>query len=222
MFNWINSPQLPDKIETQAFQSISGGPTLRINAIKDRTHKMKLIPWEDILEVFPNAIYLRDANGIVMPARDVASKRITPRSIKLQADVVLEVVSSQDIPPTSTRPANITKIEDLTSESSAVPSSTSPINRRSAEQDITLGVRTSTLTAASTTAATSNHHQQQGNDDSDWSPFQANSSSSPGLNTSSEQNEVLRQEMIHRLELMSAEQEERLDIILKACQRPTR
>ncbi|KAG9068370.1 hypothetical protein KI688_010638 [Linnemannia hyalina] len=108
MFNWIKSPTLPDTIETQAFRSISGGPILRINTLNDRTHRMKLVPWEDILELFPNAIYLRDANGIVMPARDNSSKRISPKSIKLQADVVLEVVSTHDEPPTSARPEIIT------------------------------------------------------------------------------------------------------------------
>ncbi|KAF9089930.1 hypothetical protein BGX29_008478 [Mortierella sp. GBA35] len=70
MFNWLTSPVLPDEIEAQAFRSISCGPILHINSINDRTNRMKLVPWEDILEVFPNAVYLRDANGIVMPARD--------------------------------------------------------------------------------------------------------------------------------------------------------
>ncbi|KAF9120340.1 hypothetical protein BGW39_011487, partial [Mortierella sp. 14UC] len=72
MFNWIKSPTLPDTIEAQAFRSISSenSPVLKINTINDRTNRMKLVPWEDILEIFPDAIYLRDANGIVMPARD--------------------------------------------------------------------------------------------------------------------------------------------------------
>ncbi|KAG0000333.1 hypothetical protein BGZ80_006386, partial [Entomortierella chlamydospora] len=47
MFNWLNS-QLPDTIETQ---SISGSLTVRINAINDRI------------------LYLRDAKGVVIPAR---------------------------------------------------------------------------------------------------------------------------------------------------------
>lgn len=76
MFNWLNSPQLPDKTETQSFQSISGGPILNIEALNDRTNKMQLIPWEDLLEIFPNAIYVRDKDGIVMPARDRSHKRL--------------------------------------------------------------------------------------------------------------------------------------------------
>lgn len=76
MFNWLNSPQLPDKTETQSFQSISGGPILNIEALNDRTNKMQLIPWEDLLEIFPNAIYVRDKDGIVMPARDKSHRRL--------------------------------------------------------------------------------------------------------------------------------------------------
>ncbi|KAG0325161.1 hypothetical protein BGZ99_001002 [Dissophora globulifera] len=242
MFSWLNSPQLPDTIETQAFRSIAGGPTLRIGAINDRTHKMKLIPWEDILEVFPTAIYLRDANGIVMPARDGSSKRITPRSIKLQADVVLEVVSNEDIPPKSTRPDNITITKDLPPEHSESALSTSPINRRSTDHTAAAAAqRTSTSTTGSVhqtrksvsssstaeiAAATAAKTPQLENDESDWLPFQANSApplAIPSDTVPSEQVEILRQEIVHRLELFSAEQEERLSIIIRACQnRPTR
>ncbi|KAG0351815.1 hypothetical protein BGZ54_003080 [Gamsiella multidivaricata] len=183
---------------------------------------MKLVPWEDILEVFPNAIYLRDANGIVMPARNNTFKRITPRSIKLQSDVVLEVVSAQDIPPASTRPANITKTEDLAKESSLLPAVTgsSSADRWSSEQEAR-NARISTSTTESNRGITgsSQQHQQHDEAESDWSPFQANSAST---STSSAQTELLRQEMIHRMELLSAEQEERLDIVLKAYRRPTR
>ncbi|KAF9144516.1 hypothetical protein BG015_000081 [Linnemannia schmuckeri] len=302
MFNWIKSPTLPDTIETQAFRSISGGPIFRINTLNDRTHRMKLVPWEDILEIFPNAIYLRDANGIVMPARDHLSKRISPKSIKLQADVVLEVVSSHDLPPTSARPENITTTNDdhiqqsppstgitggRTSASSvsrgstdfeprSISSATSSIrassesahahthtpkysseSARKQSQEAT--PRALSSVAAATTTATNND-----DDEDDWSPFQANSAatfSAPQtlaipeptsttthttrphthaqapLSTTTNvgrdegldqhgimaSNDILRQEMIHRLELLSAEQEERLNLILTACRnRPHR
>ncbi|KAF9428597.1 hypothetical protein BGZ94_001808 [Podila epigama] len=101
MFNWIKSPQLPEKDEVQAFQSIAGGPIYKIGALKDRTNNLQLIPWEDLLEIFPNAVYVRDKDGIVTPARDIQFQRIVPRSIKLRADEVLQVVSSTDPPPKS-------------------------------------------------------------------------------------------------------------------------
>ncbi|KAF9112729.1 hypothetical protein BGX27_002904 [Mortierella sp. AM989] len=203
MFSWLNSPQLPDTIETQAFRSISGGPTVRINVINDRPHRLKLVPWEDILEVFPNAIYIRDANGIVLPARDVKMKRINPRSIKSQADVVLEVVSSQDPPPTSSRPDDVTMIKDPTRLST------------DEHQSVSTSARNSVCTTASLTGGLSQEN------DSEWSPFQANSVSNPVSSLSDKTNyDLLRQEMIHRMELLTAEQEERLDAILSASRRP--
>ncbi|KAF9350694.1 hypothetical protein BGX26_011187 [Mortierella sp. AD094] len=213
MFSWLSSPQLPDTIETQAFRSISGGPTVRINVINDRIHRMKVVPWEDILEVFPNAIYLRDANGIVMPARDTTMKRISPRSIKLQADVVLEVVSSQDPPPATARPENITMTEGLASETSSVRHSADEHQSKSASARNTISTTTSSM---------ANGLAQE--DESDWSPFQANSVSIPALPSSSSSDQknydLLRQEMIHRMELLTAEQEERLSVILSACRKP--
>ncbi|KAF8985803.1 hypothetical protein BGZ46_001771 [Entomortierella lignicola] len=206
MFGWLNSPQLPDTVDTQVFRSISGGPTLRINALNDRTNRVKVIPWEDILEVFPNAIYLRDANGIVMPARDSSMKR------QLQADVVLEVVSSQDPPPKTTRPENIEKTKDLT------PNTTSTIPHS------TTGHQTKSERSSLSTTASSTLTGLAQEDESDWSPFQANSTSNPAQSSSPDQKslELLRQEMIHRMELLSAEQEERLNTILNACRRPNR
>ncbi|KAK3836445.1 MAG: hypothetical protein JOS17DRAFT_771959 [Linnemannia elongata] len=294
MFNWIKSPTLPDTIETQAFRSFSGGPILRINTLNDRTHRMKLVPWEDILELFPNAIYLRDANGIVMPARDSSSKRISPKSIKLQADVVLEVVSTHDQPPTSARPETITTTSE---EGSVIQSlagtgitggrtSISSVPRGSTDYDpprSASSARTS-IRASSESAQAHNHTPKQSSefariqaqdatprptipaattsneddDDDDWSPFQANSAATfpapqtltiPGGPSTSTHarpqaplsathidegrglgqhgimtpTDILRQEMIHRLELLSAEQEERLNLILTACRnRPTR
>ncbi|KAF9919729.1 hypothetical protein FBU30_010611 [Linnemannia zychae] len=268
MFSWIKSPELPDTIETQAFRSISGGPILRINTINDRTHRMKLVPWEDILEVFPNAIYLRDANGIVMPARDNMLKRITPKSIKLQPDVVLEVVSTQDVPPRNARPENIATPTDDNSNNTnnANELSVSTIPRRSSEHPLdhyyhphlpTTASPQSSIRASSeskhsskkstesvrkhsheSAASHSNNHGQE--EDDDWAPFQANSSSGPSSSTHTIKpelvdsgsllagltgisNELLRQEIIHRFELLSAEQEERLNVILQACRtRPPR
>ncbi|KAF9993700.1 hypothetical protein BGZ80_001750 [Entomortierella chlamydospora] len=124
MFSWLYSLKLPDTIETQAFRSISGGLTVRIDVIHDQAHGMNLVPWDDILEIFPNAIYLRDANGIVMPARDFGKKRISPRSIELQAGVVLGVVSSYDPPPTIARPEDITMAKGVASEAPSARHST--------------------------------------------------------------------------------------------------
>ncbi|KAF9146663.1 hypothetical protein BGX30_011855 [Mortierella sp. GBA39] len=295
MFNWIKSPTLPDTIETQAFRSISGGPILRINTLNDRTHRMKLVPWEDILELFPNAIYLRDANGIVMPARDNSSKRISPKSIKLQADVVLEVVSTRDEPPTSARPEIITSTaeDDSVTQSMAGTgitggrASTSSVPQGSTDFDLARSassarssIRASSESAHAHTytpkqslesaqnqaqdatprppiaAATTSHKDENGDED-DWSPFQANSAATfpapqtftiPGPSTLTHTRpqapllaihidegrvlgqhgimtptDILRQEMVHRLELLSAEQEERLNLILTACRnRPPR
>ncbi|KAF8948396.1 hypothetical protein BGZ47_005169 [Haplosporangium gracile] len=301
MFNWIKSPTLPDTIETQAFRSISGGPILRINTLNDRTHRMKLVPWEDILEIFPNAIYLRDANGIVMPARDYRSKRISPKSIKLQPDVVLEVVSTHDEPPTSDRPENITITDDdhiqqstpstgitggRTSTSSMPRGSTDLESRsissarssirassESAHADAHTPKHSSESTRkqsqeatprAPTTVAAATTAGNNDDDEDDWSPFQANSTATfsapqtltiPGPSSTTSQttrphahaqaplstttnaireggssqqgimasNDILRQEIVHRLELLSAEQEERLNLILTACRnRPHR
>ncbi|KAG0047161.1 hypothetical protein BGZ83_007733 [Gryganskiella cystojenkinii] len=244
MFNWITSPQLPDTIDTQAFRSVAGqGPVLSINAINDRTHNMKLIPWEDILEVFPNAVYLLDASGIVLPARNSSSKRISPKSIKLQPDVVLQVVSSQDIPPRSTVPENIEKIEKSVKGVDSLTStslSTSFDYQQQLSRPSTSSVRGSSEIHAiaqgrlSSSSTTSHPEKTSGTtvtataEDSDWSPFQANNasafaaSSSVPVAASVEQLNMLRQEMIHRMELLSAEQEERMHILLKACQRPGR
>ncbi|KAF9297971.1 hypothetical protein BGZ88_008437 [Linnemannia elongata] len=298
MFSWITSPTLPDKIETQAFRSISGGPILRINTLNDRTHRMKLVPWEDILELFPNAIYLRDANGIVMPARDSSSKRLSPKSFKLQPDVVLEVVSSYDEPPTSARPETIstttTEDDDSVVQSLAGTgitggrTSTSSVPRGSTDFNLaqsTSSARTSNIRASSESAPHTHTHtpkqssesernqaqdatprpprlaattsSSKDDDEDDWSPFQANSVATfptqqtltvPGPSTSIHTRpqaplsatrtdegrglgqhgimtptDILRQEMIHRLELLSAEQEERLNLILTACRnRPSR
>ncbi|KAG0071748.1 hypothetical protein BGZ89_009622 [Linnemannia elongata] len=298
MFSWITSPTLPDKIETQAFRSISGGPILRINTLNDRTHRMKLVPWEDILELFPNAIYLRDANGIVMPARDSSSKRLSPKSFKLQPDVVLEVVSSLDEPPTSARPETIstttTEDDDSVIQSLAGTgitggrTSTSSVPRGSTDFNLaqsTSSARTSSIRASSESAPYTHTHtpkqssesarnqaqdatprpprlaattsSNKDDDEDDWSPFQANSAVTfptpqtltvPGPSTSMHTRpqaplsatradegrglaqhgimtptDILRQEMIHRLELLSAEQEERLNLILTACRnRPSR
>jgi len=256
MFNWIKSPQLPDTIETQSFRAVSGhGPILKINSLNDRTHSCKLIPWEDILEVFPNAVYIMNASGIVMPARDSAHRRITPKSIRLQPDVVLQVVSGQDLPPASTIPENIEKIEKLpvtgsgistladslasTSLSSSTASAT--VSQRQRQQS-----RSSISSASTTRASTESHAPSQtrlssssrtsnpekistssATKDADWSPFQANNPSTfevPSTSTPAtvDQLEILRQELTHRMELLSAEQEERLQILLRACQRPGR
>ncbi|KAF9321940.1 hypothetical protein BG003_009258 [Podila horticola] len=216
MFNWLNSPQLPDKTETQSFQSISGGPILNIEALNDRTNKMQLIPWEDLLEIFPNAIYVRDKDGIVMPARDRSHKRIIPRSIKLRPDEVLQVVSSEDAPPKSTRSV----LEPLSTSDATekLPSSsTSAAPRGSAS------IRRSTESNARTSTSSAGHAHIAKDDDDEWSDFQTNSSPVPpgpktpaGLNAES----TLRQEIIHRFELLSAEQEERLQITLRTCQKP--
>ncbi|KAK5816954.1 hypothetical protein F5H01DRAFT_342115 [Linnemannia elongata] len=298
MFSWITSPTLPDKIETQAFRSISGGPILRINTLNDRTHRMKLVPWEDILELFPNAIYLRDANGIVMPARDSSSKRLSPKSFKLQPDVVLEVVSSHDEPPTSARPETISTTTTEDDDSVVQPlagtgitggrTSTSSVPRGSTDFNLaqsTSSARTSSIRASSESAPHTHTHtpkqssesarnqaqdatprpprlaattsSSKDDDEDDWSPFQANSAATfptpqtltvPGPSTSMHTRpqaplsatrtdegrglgqhgimtptDILRQEMIHRLELLSAEQEERLNLILTACRnRPSR
>ncbi|KAG0272315.1 hypothetical protein BGZ95_011946 [Linnemannia exigua] len=283
MFNWIKSPTLPDTIETQAFRSISSAdsPILKISTINDRTNRMKLIPWEDILEIFPDAIYLRDANGIVMPARDHNQTRISPKSIKLQPDVVLEVVSTHDIPPTSALPENIIKTEDLKQQPSTATTTTGitggvtggsgstprpSMTRGSTDIDpshhTSSRSRSSSFRASSeiapkasrkqshdatptaATARTNNGNNDDDDDDEDgWSPFQANSAATFSARahalagftttdahilaghhgTTTNDNTLLRQEMIHRLELLSAEQEERLNIILKACRaRPPR
>ncbi|KAG0292412.1 hypothetical protein BGZ96_004159 [Linnemannia gamsii] len=289
MFSWITSPKLPDTVETQAFRSISGGPTLRISTINDRTHGMNLVPWEDILEIFPNAIYLRDANGIVMPARDSSQKRITPKSIKLQADVILEVVSSQDEPPTSARPEIITTTDEDDGNATQSPPPTGITGGRASSSSFPRGPtdldthRSTTSSRSSIRASSESAHAHthtskrssesarkqsqeatpkarttetpapapagKDDDEDDWSPYQANSaanflahqtltisgSSSTGhthtyspstVNVGAEElgqqgiiasNDILRQEMIHRLELLSAEQEERLNLILAAC-----
>ncbi|KAG0378728.1 hypothetical protein BGX24_002960 [Mortierella sp. AD032] len=296
MFNWIKSPTLPDTIETQAFRSISSAdsPILKVSTINDRTNRMKLVPWEDILEIFPDAIYLRDADGIVMPARDHNQKRISPKSIKLQPDVVLEVISTQDIPPTSARPENITKTEDLEQQASTATTATTGITggvtggvtrgsgstprssmtrgstdidpshhtssrsrsssvRASSEIAYTHTPKASSESArrqsrdatptAATTKTTSANNSNDDYEEDDWSPFQANSAATFSVHThalagsttsdarvllghhgiTTNDNTLLRQELIHRLELLSAEQEERLDIILKACRaRPPR
>ncbi|KAG0037798.1 hypothetical protein BGZ82_001805 [Podila clonocystis] len=215
MFNWLNSPQLPDKTETQSFQSISGGPILKVGALNDRTNKMQLIPWEDLLEIFPNAIYVRDKDGIVMPARDRSHKRIIPRSLKLRPDEVLQVVSSEDTPPKSTR----SLLEPLrTSDATENPSSTTSAASRgsaSIRRSTESNTRTSTSSTRRTNAAKV--------EDDEWSDFQTNSSVIPPeskaparLNAES----TLRQEIIHRFELLSAEQEERLQITIRTCQKP--
>ncbi|KAG0363449.1 hypothetical protein BG005_000083 [Podila minutissima] len=223
MFNWLNSPQLPDKTETQSFQAISGGPILNIEALNDRTNKMQLIPWEDLLEIFPNAIYVRDKDGIVMPARDRSHKRIIPRSIKLRPDEVLQVVSSEDAPPKSTRSVlEPLSTIDATEKHSSSATSTSAV-RGSTERG-TAKIRKSTESSNARTSTSSTRHANTTKDDDDeWSDFQTNSSPIPprpnpaGLSVES----TLRQEIIHRFELLSAEQEERLQITLRTCQKPS-
>ncbi|KAF9544917.1 hypothetical protein EC957_011542 [Mortierella hygrophila] len=293
MFNWIKSPTLPDTIETQAFRSISGGPIFRINTLNDRTHRMKLVPWEDILELFPKAIYLRDANGIVMPARDNSSKRISPKSIKLQADVVLEVVSTHDEPPTSARPEIITSTTEVDSVIQPMAAtgitggrtSTSSVPRGSTDLDLTRSAPSARSSIRASSESVHAHtytpkqspesarNQAQGatprppipaaitshkdEDEDDWSPFQANSAATfpapqtftiPGPSTLTHTRQqaplltthidegkglgkhgimtptdILRQEIVHRLEFLAAEQEERLNLILTACRnRPSR
>ncbi|KAF9175651.1 hypothetical protein BGX20_002619 [Mortierella sp. AD010] len=210
MFSWFYSLKLPDTIETQAFRSISGGPTIRIDAIHDQAHGMNLVPWEDILEIFPNAIYLRDTNGIVMPARDFGKKRISPRSIELQAGVVLEVVSSQDPPPTTIRPEDITIVKGVVSGAPSTWHSTIEHQSKSAN------ARDS---ASATASPITNGLAQE--DESDWSPFQANIVPIPvppsSLSSDQRNYELFRQEMIHRMDLLTAEQEERLRVILSEC-----
>ncbi|KAF9380931.1 hypothetical protein CPB97_008068 [Podila verticillata] len=215
MFNWLNSPQLPDKTETQSFQSISGGPILNIEALNDRTNKMQLIPWEDLLEIFPNAIYVRDKDGIVMPARDKSHRRIIPRSIKLHPNEVLQVVSSQDAPPKSNRsifePLSTSNVVEMLSSptSSATRASEGHVIRRSTESN----ARTSTSSTRNT----------KKDDNDEWSDFQTNSSL-PGTTHqphAGSSESILRQEIIHRFELLSAEQEERLQITIRTCHKPT-
>ncbi|KAF9325910.1 hypothetical protein BG006_010630 [Podila minutissima] len=217
MFNWLNSPQLPDKTETQSFQAISGGPILNIEALNDRTNKMQLIPWEDLLEIFPNAIYVRDKDGIVMPARDRSHKRIIPRSIKLRPDEVLQVISSEDAPPKSTTSI----FEPLSKIDATEKHPSSATSARGSTERGTANIRRSTE-SNTRTSTSSTRHANTTKDDDEWSDFQTNSSPIPprsnpaGLSVES----TLRQEIIHRFELFSAEQEERLQITLRTYQKP--
>jgi hypothetical protein len=223
--------------------------------------------------------------------------RISPKSFKLQADVVLEVVSAHDEPPISARPENIiTPDEDDDSAIQTPPTtgitggrtSTSSFPRRSTDLDSCRSTTSSrsSIRASSESAHTHTHththtpkHSSESarkqsqeatprarttgtaaaagkdDDEDDWSPFQANSAANfpasqtptiPGSSSTRHthtyvsskvnadagglgqhgimaSNEILRQEMIHRLELLSAEQEERLNLILTACRsRPPR
>ncbi|KAG0086706.1 hypothetical protein BGZ93_011358 [Podila epicladia] len=221
MFNWLNSPQLPDKTETQSFQAISGGPILNIEALKDRTNKMQLIPWEDLLEIFPNAIYVRDKDGIVMPARDRSHKRIIPRSIKLRPDEVLQVVSSEDAPLKSTRSVLEPLSTSNATEKLPSPTTSTTTARRSTERG-PASVRRSIESNARTSTSSTRHANTTKDEDDEWSDFQTNSAPIPprpnptGLSAES----TLRQEIIHWFELLSAEQEERLQIIIRTCQKP--
>lgn len=219
--------------------------------------------------------------------------RISPKSIKLQPDVVLEVVSTHDQPPTSSRPENITTTaeDDSVIQSLAGTgitggrASTSSVPRGSTDFDpprSATSARTS-IRASSESAHAHTHTPKQSSesarnqaqdatprpsvpaattsnnddDEDDWSPFQANSAATfpapqtltiPGPSTLAHTRsqaplsaahidegrglgqhgimtptDILRQEMIHRLELLSAEQEERLNLILTACRsRPPR
>ncbi|ORZ12052.1 hypothetical protein BCR41DRAFT_103729 [Lobosporangium transversale] len=146
-----------------------------------------------------------------------------------KADVVLEVVSTQDPPPTSSRPQNITKTTDIIDSQSAgkdvATSLSSQVNDHATESQYAQ-TRTSTSSTVASDRRSSDKIQQQQKDEDqlDWTPFQANTLPFQ-KNTStllSEQSQLIRQEVIHWMQLLSAEQEERLEVMLKALRRPAR